>query len=461
MTDLAALACPDPAQRPDLWPWSAAREDGALWVGGVSLIDVAKEYATPAYVWDEADFEGRCQVWAAAMAEAFWEGYGFSGAKVNYAGKAFLCADAVRAATRAGLGIDTASLGELSLALAAGAPASEIGLHGNNKGDRELELAIAAGIDRIIVDSLPEVAQVERIAAAAGKQARVMVRLTTGVHAGGHEYISTAHEDQKFGLSIATGQAEEVIDAIAQCDHLELVGLHSHIGSQILDLDAFAASASKVMAFRAKILEKGLAVGEVDLGGGYAIAYTGADPQAPTANEISLALAEAVKDACQKAGTDIPVISIEPGRSIAGPSQVMLYSVGTIKDVTIAQGQTRRYVSVDGGISDNIRPALYGANYSATLANRISEAETVLCRVVGKHCESGDVVVNDVALPADLQAGDLLAVPAVGAYGRAMASNYNMLARPGVVGVRNGKWREIIKRETIEDLLAADKTLEK
>lgn len=459
MAQVANHYAGDPSQRPDLWPWSAQRKQGVLQIGGVPLPQIGREYASPAYVWDIDDFAGRCQVWASAMAESFWEGYGFAGATVNYAGKAFLCAEAVRVATNAGLGIDTASLGELTLALKAGAPASGLGLHGNNKSEAEIELAVRSGIDRIIVDSPFEVAKVEGVAARLHKRARVMIRLVTGVHAGGHEYISTAHEDQKFGVSIATGQAEAVADAIAHAKHLELVGLHSHIGSQILDLNAFVESAGKVMAFRAKLLAKGMKVPEVDLGGGYAISYNAADPIPPTAQEVSCALAEAVKLACAQASTDIPRISIEPGRAIAGPSQVMIYRVGTIKDVTYAPGKSRRYVSVDGGMSDNIRPALYGADYTAVLANRPSEGESTLCRVVGKHCESGDVVVHNVYLPADLTEGDILAVPAVGAYGRVMASKYNMVPRPGVVGIKDGKWREVIRRETVADLLLLDKSL--
>ena len=454
------LVCPEPAERPDLWPWTARRrDDGVLEVGGVALTDIAADFATPAFVMDRADLRGRARVWATAMAEEFWDGYGMSGGDAFYAGKAFLCSDVVRTVTEAGMGVDTASLGELTLALRAGAAPSAVGLHGNNKLDAEIETALSAGdgqgIERIFIDSLDEVAQIESIAARLGTTARVMIRVKTGVHAGGNEYVSTGHEDQKFGVGAFDGQLDEVVAAIKASEHLELRGLHSHIGSQIQGTAAFEAAAGIICELAARVSAKtGAPLPEIDLGGGAGIAYSGADsvPTAPI--EVVRAIAGAVRSACDRLGIRVPRVSLEPGRSIAGPTTVTLYRVGVIKDAILDDGARRRYVSIDGGMADNIRPALYGATYTAAVANRVSQAPAVRCRVVGKHCESGDVVVWDVDLPEDLGRGDLLAVPATGAYGYSMASNYNMLTKPGVVAVEDGAAGWVVRPQTLEDLLA-------
>jgi diaminopimelate decarboxylase len=286
------------------------------------------------------------------------------------------------------------------------------------------------------------------------------VRVTTGVHAHTHEFVSTAHEDQKFGLSVAGGQAARALRAVLARPELQLLGLHSHIGSQILDLGGFEVAARRLLALRVELAdERGVLMPEVDLGGGYGIAYTGTE-DVPDARDVATSLAGVVARACAEAGTPPPRISVEPGRAIAGPSTLTLYAVGTVKAVETgepADGVPRRtYVSVDGGMSDNIRTALYGAQYTAALANRVSTAPVARCRVVGKHCESGDVVVRDVDLPADVGRGDLLAVPATGAYGRSMASNYNVVPRPPVVAVRDGRVRVLVRRETVDDLLALD-----
>ena len=454
------LVCPEPADRPDLWPWTARRrDDGVLEVGGVALTDIAADFATPAFVMDRADLRGRARVWATAMAEEFWDGYGMSGGDAFYAGKAFLCSDVVRTVTEAGMGVDTASLGELTLALRAGAAPSAVGLHGNNKLDAEIETALSAGdgqgIERIFIDSLDEVAQIESIAARLGTTARVMIRVKTGVHAGGNEYVSTGHEDQKFGVGAFDGQLDEVVAAIKASEHLELRGLHSHIGSQIQGTAAFEEAAGIICELAARVSAKtGAPLPEIDLGGGAGIAYSGADsvPTAPI--EVVRAIAGAVRSACDRLGIRVPRVSLEPGRSIAGPTTVTLYRVGVIKDAILDDGARRRYVSIDGGMADNIRPALYGATYTAAVANRVSQAPAVRCRVVGKHCESGDVVVWDVDLPEDLGRGDLLAVPATGAYGYSMASNYNMLTKPGVVAVEDGAAGWVVRPQTLEDLLA-------
>ena len=460
---VGTLTCPTPDERPDLWPWSASREGGVLRVGGVDLTSVAADFGTPTFVLDVEAMRGRARVWASAMAEEFWDGYGMSGGDAFYAGKAFLSADVARLVAAEGLGIDTASLGELSLALRAGVDPDRIGLHGNNKSDAEIRLALEAGIHSIFIDSMDEVHQIERIAADLGVVAPVMVRLKSGIHAGGNEYIATAHEDQKFGLSLATGQAYEAVAAIKDAAHLDFRGLHSHIGSQIFGTEAFAEAARIVIDFAALLKAKlGMDVPAIDLGGGVGIAYTGQDPVPTSPVEVARALATVVRERCAHHGLPIPHVSVEPGRSIVGPSMVMLYRVGVVKDVSLEDGGVRRYVAIDGGMSDNIRPVLYDAAYTATLANRDPAQASSLarCRIVGKHCESGDIIIRDIDLPADIAGGDLLAVPAVGAYGYSMASNYNMLTKPGVLAVEDGSARWFIRPQTVDHLLALDAGLE-
>ena len=460
---VGTLTCPTPDERPDLWPWSASWEGGVLRVGGVDLTSVAADFGTPTFVLDVEAMRGRARVWASAMAEEFWDGYGMNGGDAFYAGKAFLSADVARLVVAEGLGIDTASLGELTLALRAGVDPSRIGLHGNNKSDAEIRLALEAGIHRIFIDSMDEVRQIERIAADLGVVAPVMVRLKSGIHAGGNEYIATAHEDQKFGLSLATGQAFEAVAAIKDAAHLDFRGLHSHIGSQIFGTEAFVEAARIVVDFAARVSgELGLDVPAIDLGGGVGIAYTGQDPIPTSPVEVARALATVVRERCAHHGLPIPHVSVEPGRSIAGPSMVMLYRVGVVKDVSLEDGGVRRYVAIDGGMSDNIRPVLYDATYTATLANRDPAQASSLarCRIVGKHCESGDIIIRDIDLPADIAGGDLLAVPAVGAYGYSMASNYNMLTKPGVLAVEDGTARWFVRPQTVDHLLALDAGLE-
>ncbi|QCB94298.1 diaminopimelate decarboxylase [Cellulomonas shaoxiangyii] len=450
-------------------PWStgAARgDDGALRVAGVDVHALAAEHGTPAYVLDEADLRARARAYREAFEAAAAE-IG-TGVDVYYAGKAFLSRAVARWVHEEGLRVDTASGGELAVALAAGVPGAHLGLHGNNKSDGELHVALDAGVGRVIVDSLAEVEHLADLVAARRADGRdtppapVMVRVTTGVHAGGHEFISTAHEDQKFGLSLTAGPEGGDSPAVAALlrvlarPELHLLGIHSHIGSQILDSSGFAVAAQKVLALRADLAARtGVLVEEVDLGGGYGIAYLPGDvPLEPA--RIATEVAHAVAEAAATLGTPLPRLSIEPGRAIVGPAGLTLYRVGTVKPVRLDDGRVRTYVSVDGGMSDNIRPALYGAAYHAEVVGREPDAAPVLARVVGKHCESGDIVVHEVQLPADVRAGDLLAVPATGAYGRSMASNYNLLTRPPVVAVRDGASRVLVRRETVEDLLALD-----
>jgi len=428
---------------PILWPQTVNRaDDGALRVGGVDVRAIAHDFGTPAYVFDEADFRARCRLFRRA----------FGGADVFYAGKAFLCKAVVRAIADEGLSLDVCTGGELAVALAAGMPPQRIGLHGNNKSTSELRRAVEAGVGRIIVDSFDEIERLTEIARGTQTRPNVLVRVTVGVEAHTHEYIATAHEDQKFGFSLSGGAAAEAVRRILADDVLELRGLHSHIGSQIFDTSGFEVSARRVLKLHADIFrEHGIELPELDLGGGFGIAYTTQDTPAEP-DDLAGELMRIVKQECAALHLEVPHLSVEPGRAIVGPSMFTLYEVGTVKDVD----GIRTYVSVDGGMSDNIRTALYDAAYSATLAGRASSEPPILARVVGKHCEAGDIVVKDEFLPADVRAGDLLAVPGTGAYCRSMASNYNHVPRPPVVAVADGTARLIVRRETEDDLLRLD-----
>ncbi|NYI06410.1 diaminopimelate decarboxylase [Allostreptomyces psammosilenae] len=439
------LLPPEDLNRIDERVWSAGArrgEDGVLRLGGVPVTQLAAEFGTPAYFLDEDDFRARARAWREA----------FAGADVFYAGKAFLSRAVVRWLVEEGLNLDVCSGGELAVALAGGMPAERLALHGNNKSRAELAAAVEAGVGRIVVDSFEEIERLDAIARERGVRQGVLVRVTVGVEAHTHEFIATAHEDQKFGLALAGGQAAEAVRRVLAADGLTLLGLHSHIGSQIFDTAGFEVAARRVVGLLAEIRdEHGVELPEIDLGGGLGIAYTPADdPRDPA--EIAKSLGWIVQRECEAAGLAAPRLSVEPGRAIAGPTTFTLYEVGTVKPL---EG-LRTYVSVDGGMSDNIRTALYDAEYSVVLASRASSAPPMLSRVVGKHCESGDIVVRDAYLPADVRPGDLLAVPATGAYCRSMASNYNHLTRPPVVAVRDGRARVIVRRETPEDLLALD-----
>ncbi|NSC23910.1 diaminopimelate decarboxylase [Streptomyces albus subsp. chlorinus] len=429
---------------PRVWAHTVERTaEGSVAVGGLDVREIAAEFGTPAYVMDEADFRARCRAWRDAFGPD---------ADVFYAGKAFLSRAVVRWLCEEGLNLDVCSGGELATALAAGMPAERIALHGNNKSADEITRAVEAGVGRIVLDSFQEIARVAHIAQRLGRRQPVQIRVTVGVEAHTHEFIATAHEDQKFGLALAGGQAAEAVRRVLMLDSLELTGIHSHIGSQIFDMAGFEVSARRVVGLLTQIRdEHGIELPEIDLGGGLGIAYTPEDdPREP--HEIAKSLGDIVTRECEAAGLAVPRLSVEPGRAIVGPTAFTLYEVGTLKEL---EG-LRTYVSVDGGMSDNIRTALYDAEYSVALVSRSSEAEPMLSRVVGKHCESGDIVVRDAFLPSDLAPGDLLAVPATGAYCRSMASNYNHALRPPVVAVRDGQARTIVRRETEEDLLRLD-----
>ncbi|NLS08509.1 diaminopimelate decarboxylase [Nesterenkonia sp. MY13] len=451
-----------------LFPADAERgPNGELTIGGVSVTELAETYGTPLYVLSETEFRNRARAFREAFSAAFAPE---AEVDVFYAGKAFLSTHAARWADEEGLCVDTASGGELAIALTAGVNPRRIGLHGNNKSDQEIRRALQAGIGRLIADSLEEIHRISAIAVELGTTAPVMLRLTPGVHASTHDYIATAHEDQKFGLSLTPvpGTAAEeanpyagspawaAVNAAREAAGVELIGLHCHIGSQIFEPTGFELAAQKLIKFLAQIRAvHGVELPELDLGGGHGIAYTEADtPRDP--QEIAQALAATVKAACGEHQLSLPRISIEPGRSIVGPAGITLYTAGTTKDVVVEDGLTRRYIAVDGGMGDNARPVLYDADYSAVLASRNITGEHDLSRIVGKHCESGDIVVRNVYLPSAVTRGDILAVPATGAYCHSLSSNYNYLTRPAVVAVNNGDAHLLIRRETEEQMLARD-----
>ena len=464
---LPAPADPD-ALAPLVWSSGVARDAaGELAVQGVPASVLAERFGTPVLVLDEDDFRARARAFREGFDAAFESLCG--GADVYFAGKSMLTLSTARWAAEEGLRVDTASGGELAIALRAGVLPEHIGLHGNNKSAAELATALDAGVGRIIVDSVDELEFLAALAAERGQVAPVMLRVTPGVHAHTHDFIATAHEDQKFGLSLtpsATGRdgneagvapAAVAVRTALQADSIRLLGLHCHIGSQIFEADGFGLAAERVLGFLAEVKdEHGVELPELDLGGGHGIAYTAVDEPRPAA-EIADALADDVQKAVERLGLTCPRISIEPGRAISGPAGLTLYSVGVTKTVDVDAPDdgtaSRRYVAVDGGMSDNPRPVLYDADYTAALASRTSDAAPALSRVVGKHCESGDILVRDVWLPEDVARGDLLAVPATGAYTHSMSSNYNALLRPAVVAVRDGEAREIVRRETLDDLL--------
>jgi diaminopimelate decarboxylase len=429
---------------PAIWPRTARRAGGALVLGGVDVRALAAQHGTPVFACDEKDFRGRCR----DFREAFGDGAG-----VFYAAKAFCCRAVLRWVSEEGLGVDVCTGGELEVALQAGVRPEMITLHGSNKLPDELGRAVTAGVGRIVADSFDEIGRLQRIAAQhRGTRPRVLVRVTTGVEAAAHEFVATAHDDQKFGFSLASGAADEAVRQVLASGALDFAGLHSHIGSQIYDTAGFDVAAHRVLELAVRIREShGIEIGELNLGGGFGIAYMPGDDPADI-KVVAQNLREILDAQCRAAGLARPWLAVEPGRAIAGPGTITLYQVGTVKDVD----GLRTYVSVDGGMSDNIRTALYDAEYTCVLASRESAAPPTLCRLVGRHCESGDIVVRDAYLPGDVTAGDLVAVAATGAYCRSMASNYNHVPRPGVVAVRDGAAKVVLRRETTDDLLRLD-----
>lgn len=443
MTDFNSL----PAH---VWPRNAARDsNGVVSIGGVALTELAAEYGTPLYVFDEQDFRSRCR----DMAQAFG-----GPDHVHYASKAFITKRIVRWVDEEGLCLDVASLNEAKLALAAGFPAERMTAHGNNKEDEYLQLCVDNGIGHVVLDNEEELSRLNSIAASAGRVQPVMIRVKPGVDAHTHEFIATAHEDQKFGISLSTGAAFNAAQKVLESANLKLVGLHCHVGSSVFNADGFKLAAERVLSLYKRIhSELGVALDELDLGGGFGIPYMEYEEALDVAT-----LAKDLLDAVERTATELditpPFVLVEPGRSLVGASAVTVYRVGTVKDVETGKADLpmRRYLSVDGGMSDNIRPALYGSEYDVRVVNRRTQGEPVDSRIVGFHCESGDILVNERRFPTDITTGDLLAFATTGAYQYMMASRYNGALRPAVVSVRDGKAQLMLRRETVEDLLALD-----
>ncbi len=431
------------------FPRTAALEGRRLVsIGGVEVDDLAAEYGTPLYVVDEAELVGRMR--------EYRDSFG-SEATVAYASKALCVTGVLQLAAREGLAADVASRGELHTAQRAGFPMERIIHHGNNKSVDELAAAVDAGVGRIVIDSLTELARVAELGRAAGRDVDVLVRITPGVDADTHTHIATGHDEAKFGLSLAAGLAYTAIDQALKTDGLRLRGLHSHVGSQLVTTAAFDAVIGTLVGLLADIRERhGVVLEELNLGGGLGIAYTQYEPELGIC-EYAEGLLSCVREHCGQHGLPVPKVVVEPGRSIAGPAGITLYTVGTVKDVP----GVVTFAAVDGGMSDNLRPSLYGARYEVVPAGRPPATEaTHPFNVVGKHCESGDVLAAGVWLPADLREGDLLAVAATGAYGHSMASNYNRLARPAMVLVRDGRSRLLVRRETLDDVVSLDVPLD-
>ena len=421
------------------WPRGAARlGDGDVLVGGVSLTELAEAYGTPVYVLDEAEARRRAADYRTALPDA----------SVHYAAKAFLCTSFARWMDQEGLGLDVCSGNELALALAVGFPAARIILHGNAKTESELLLAVKHGVGRVVVDSFPEIAHLAALADPARPQG-VYVRVVPGVEAGHHAAVRTGVDDQQFGFALDDGSALEAVERVLDQPHLRLDGLHCHLGSQITDIEPFLTAVGRLVGLLGRLRERrGVTLPELDLGGGHGIAYRVGDAELPPEDFAAYVLPR-LRACCAEAGIPVPRLVVEPGRAIVGPAGVAIYRVLSVK--VAASG--RRFVAVDGGMSDNPRLALYGAEYSVQLIGRRSQALMEPARVVGRHCEAGDVLVPDASLPADVRPGDLLAVPASGAYQLSMASGYNLVARPPLVGVREGAWKVLLRREALSDIL--------
>jgi diaminopimelate decarboxylase len=414
-----------------LLPDSAAvGDDGRLSIGGCDLLELAERFGTPLFVYDEAHLRARCREAVAAFGDG-----------VAYASKAFLCVAMARLAHEEGMHLDVATGGELHVALAAGVPGERLVLHGNNKSTEELRAARAAGVGRVVVDSFDEVARLAALHAEDGLVPKVLIRATPGVEAHTHEFVRTGQTDSKFGFGVASGDFAAAVARVQDSPAMDLVGAHMHIGSQVFVADFFHQAVEVVAPW---VRELGLA--ELSIGGGLGVAYVEGE-EAPTITEWGTA----VVDACRDAGIAGRVLA-EPGRSVVAQAAVTLYTVGTIKEVP----GMRTYVSVDGGMSDNPRPVLYGSGYEALLARAAGAERPRRVTIVGKHCESGDVLVREAQVPADLAVGDILVTPVTGAYGHSMGSNYNKVPRPAVVFVANGVAREVVRRETFDDLLRND-----
>lgn len=424
-----------------VWPRSARPEpDGDVCVGGVSLAEAADRFGTPLYVLDEEEVRERCRTYRTTFPEA----------DVVYAAKAFLCRAVAHWVREEGLGLDVRSAGELELAVTTGFPPEKIVMHGNAKSPEDLLTAVRLGAGRIVVDSASEIARLSAITPAGTRQ-QVMVRVVPGVAAGGHAKIRTGTDDQKFGLSITDGSAQHAVARVLGQPPLELVGLHCHIGSQIATAKPYVAAVRRIVGLMARIRDQhGIALPQLDIGGGHAIAYRPGE-ESLDAGVLAGRIRAELEDGCARAKLPVPRLTLEPGRAVIGPAGVALYRVLAVK-----RTGEHTFVAVDGGMSDNPRPALYGVRYAPRLIGRSSSVPPRLVTVVGRHCEAGDVLADGVPLPGDVRPGDLLAVPAAGAYHLSMASGYNLVGRPPVVAVSDGHARMLIRRESLDDMSRRD-----
>ncbi|MFD7325986.1 diaminopimelate decarboxylase [Streptomyces sp. NPDC059875] len=424
-----------------VWPRTAHPEpDGDVSVGGVRLAEAADRFGTPLYVLDEQEFRERCRTYRTA----------FPAADVVYAAKAFLCRAVAHWAMEEGLGLDVCSAGELALAVTTGFPPERIVMHGNAKSPEDLHTAVRLCVGRVVLDSASEIARLAAITPAGTRQ-QVMVRVVPGIAAGGHAKIRTGTEGQKFGLSITDGSARHAIARVLDQPRLELVGLHCHIGSQIATVKPYVAAVRRMIGLMARVRdEHGVALPQLDVGGGHAIAYRPGE-QSLNIGVLAGRVRAEIEEGCARAGLPVPRLTLEPGRAVIGPAGVAVYRVLTVK-----RSGSHTFVAVDGGMSDNPRPALYGVRYAPRLIGRGSSSAPRLVTVVGRHCEAGDVLADGVPLPGDVRPGDLLAVPAAGAYHLSMASGYNLVGRPPVVAVADGRARTLVRRESLDDMSRRD-----
>lgn len=417
-----------------------------LYFGGADTVELAKQYGTPLYVFDEQLIREYCRDFKNSI-ENYYDGNGM----VLYASKAFSCKEMYRIANEEGIGVDTVSAGEIYTALSSGFPAENIFFHGNNKTDAELYYAIENNIGHIVIDDFLEIDRINKIAGEKGKKVTVMLRIKPGIDAHTHDFIKTGQNDCKFGFSLETGEAFEAAKKALDAQNLNLSGFHCHIGSQIFSTDPFCLAAEVMANFIADVAEKtGHMVSELNLGGGFGIRYTDEDEPLPYSEFMKMVSGE-LKKACDRFGITVPKVFIEPGRSIVGPAGITLYTVGSIKTIP----DVRTYVSIDGGMSDNPRYALYGAKYDVVIANKAEQPANFIATVAGKCCESGDLIGEHIKMPTP-ETGDIMAVLATGAYNYSMASNYNRIPRPAAIMVKNGESRVVIKRETFEDLISKD-----
>jgi diaminopimelate decarboxylase len=447
-----ALEEPIPAEPVDpnadlssVLPLTAEIRDGHLWVGGVDMVELARARGTALYVMDEEHIRTQLREFRK------WTSYHWREVETVYAAKAFMCRAMCKVVHEEGCMVLCASGGELAIALAAGVPATRIQVHGNNKTIAEIEEAIDAGVDRIVVDSLLELGRISEIATARGVEQAVLLRVTPGIRPDTHGYIQTGQEDSKFGFGLNHGLAMAGVQAAVAAPGVRFAGLHMHIGSQIFALQSYSKAIEVMVDFMRQVREEaGVDVTDLDVGGGIGIKYGLAD-EPSTIEEFGKVVVDGIKEECERHGLSVPRILIEPGRAVVAGAGITLYTVGVVKEIP----GIRTYVAIDGGMTDNIRPALYGARYECLVANKADEPRTEIVTIAGKHCETGDLIARDTPIQP-VTTDDIVAVCSTGAYCRSMSSNYNQQVRPAVVFVRDGEARTVVRREGYTDLMACD-----